>query len=158
MWTTSRSAAIATANDEDWIFDMQYIYCMSLRLAPALAATLAATLFAAAAWGQIAKLQTSVKHRPTFVDADFGQIASSLGELTSRTFELEPGVCAQVTASWDKPLTAQEFYQAFLDIARALGYVVAEQGLVTKISLAPETPKDPRPACRRYPIPTGGRQ
>jgi type II secretory pathway component GspD/PulD (secretin) len=120
--------------------------------------TIAAAVFAAGAWGQVAKLQTTVKHRPTFVDADFGQIAASLGELTSRTFELEPGVCAQVTANWDKPLSTQEFYQAFLGIARTLGYVVAEEGLVTKISLAPETPKDPLPACKRYPIPTGSRQ
>ena len=112
-------------------------------------------VFAAGAWGQVAKLQTSVKHRPTFVDADFGQIAASLGELTSRTFELQPGVCALVSASWDKPMSTEEFYQAFLGIARALGYVVAEEGLVTKISLAAGTPQDPRPPCRRYPIPTG---
>ena len=119
-----------------------------------LVVTIALAACAAAAWGQVAKLQSSVKHRPTFVDADFGHIAASLGELTSRTFELEPGVCAQVTANWDKPLSTEEFYQAFLGIARALGYVVAEQGLVTKISLAPQTPKDPLPACRRYPLPT----
>jgi hypothetical protein len=117
--------------------------------------TIAAAMFAASAWGQVMKLQTSVKHRPTFVDADFGQIATSLSDLTSRTFELERGVCAQVTANWDKPLSTEEFYQAFLGIARALGYGVAEQGLVTKISLAPDTPKDPLPACRRYPLPTG---
>jgi type II secretory pathway component GspD/PulD (secretin) len=117
--------------------------------------TIAAAVFAAGAWGQVTKLQTSVKHRPAFVDADFGQIAASLSDLTSRTFELEPGVCAQVTANWDTPLSTEEFYQAFLGIARALGYVVAEQGLVTKISLAPDTPKDPLPACRRYPLPTG---
>jgi len=116
---------------------------------------IAAAAFAAGAWGQVTKLQTSVKHRPTFVDADFAQIAASLGELTSRTFELEPGVCAQVTANWDKPLSSEELYEAFLDIARTLGYVVSEEGLVTKISLAADTPKDPRPACRRYPIPTG---
>jgi type II secretory pathway component GspD/PulD (secretin) len=120
--------------------------------------TLAAAAFATGAWGQVAKLQTSVKHRPTFVDADFGQIAASLGQLTSRTFELERGVCAQVTANWDKPLSTEEFYQAFLGIARTLGYVVSEEGLVTKISLAPETPKDPLPACKRYPIPTGYRK
>jgi type II secretory pathway component GspD/PulD (secretin) len=120
--------------------------------------TIAAIAFAAAAWGQVAKIQTSVKHRPTFVDADFGQIAASIGELTSRTFELEPGVCALVTANWDKPLSTEEFYQAFLGIARALGYVVSEQGLVTKISLPPDTPQDPRPACRRYPLPTGTRR
>jgi type II secretory pathway component GspD/PulD (secretin) len=120
--------------------------------------TLATAAFAAGAWGQVAKLESSVKHRPTFVDADFGLIAASLGDLTSRTFELEPGVCALVTANWDKPLSTEEFYQAFLGIALALGYVVTEEGLVTKISLAPETPKDPLPACRRYPLPTGVRR
>jgi hypothetical protein len=120
--------------------------------------TIAAAAFAAGAWGQVTKLQTSVLHRPTFVDADFGQIAASLSDLTSRTFELEPGVCAQVTASWDKPMSTEEFYQAFLGIARSLGYVVAEQGLVTKISLAPDTPKDPPPPCRHYPFATGNQQ
>jgi type II secretory pathway component GspD/PulD (secretin) len=114
--------------------------------------TIAAATFAAGAWAQVTKLQTTVKHRPAFVDADFGQIAASLGQLTSRTFELEPGVCALVTVNWDEPLSTREFYEAFLDIARTLGYVVSEQGLVTKISLPPETPRDPRPACRRYPV------
>lgn len=116
--------------------------------------TIAAAAVAAGAWGQVAKMQTSVLHKPTFVDADFAQIAHSLTDLTSRTFELEPGVCALVTASWDKPLSTEQFYQAFLDIARALGYVVSEEGLVTKISLPPDVPKDPKPACRRYPLPT----
>lgn len=116
--------------------------------------TLAAAVFAAGAWGQVAKIQTSVLHKPTFVDADFAQIARSLTDLTSRTFELEPGVCALVTASWDKPLSTEQFYQAFLDIARSLGYVVSEEGLVTKISLPPDVPQDPKPACRRYPLPT----
>jgi type II secretory pathway component GspD/PulD (secretin) len=120
-----------------------------------LVVSIAAAAFATGAWGQVTKLETSVKHRPTFVEADFAQIAASLGDLTSRTFELEPGVCALVTASWDKPLSTEELYQEFLDIARKLGYWVSEEGLVTKISLAPDTPKDPRPACRRYPLPTG---
>jgi len=108
------------------------------------------------AFPQVSKLQTTVKHRPTFVDADFGQIAKYVGELNSRTFELEPGVCALVTANWDKPLSAQQFYSAFLEIAQQLGYVVAEDGLVTKIQLAPDTPKDPTPPCRRYPVRNAG--
>jgi type II secretory pathway component GspD/PulD (secretin) len=116
--------------------------------------TLAAAAFAAGAWGQVAKIQTTVKHRPTFVDADFAQIAASLGELTSRTFQVEPGVCALVTANWDKPMTTEEFYQAFLGIARTLGYVVSEDGLTTRIALPPDVPKDPAPPCRRYPVPT----
>jgi type II secretory pathway component GspD/PulD (secretin) len=119
---------------------------------------IAAVVLSAAASGQVTKLQSTVKHRPTFIDSDFGQIASYVGELTSRTFELEPGVCAQVTAQWDKALTSEEFYRAFLDIARALGYVVVEDGLVTKIQLAADTPKDPRPPCRRYPVPNSVRQ
>ena len=114
--------------------------------------TLAAVVLSAAAWGQVTKLQTTVKHRPTFIDSDFGQIAKYVGELTSRTFELEPGVCAQVTAQWDKAMTSDEFYQAFLEIARALGYEVVEDGVVTKIQLAADTPKDPTPPCRRYPV------
>lgn len=114
--------------------------------------TLLALAATTGAWGQVTKIQSSVKHRPAFVDADFAQIAAKLTDLTSRTFELEPGVCALVTANWDKPLSTEEFYQAFLQIARALGYVVAEEGMVTKISLEPDTPKDPTPPCRRYPV------
>jgi type II secretory pathway component GspD/PulD (secretin) len=114
--------------------------------------TLAAVVLSAAAWGQVTKLQSTVKHRPTFIDSDFGDIAKYVGELTSRTFELEPGVCAQVTAQWDKAMTSDEFYRAFLEIARTLGYVVVEEGVVTKIQLAPDTPKDPTPPCRRYPV------
>lgn len=118
--------------------------------------TIAAVALSAGAWGQVSKLQTTVKHRPTFVDADLGQIAKYVGELNSRTFELEPGVCALVTANWDEPLSAQQFYSAFLDIAQQLGYVVVEDGLVTKIQLATDTPKDPAPPCLRYPVPNAG--
>ena len=118
--------------------------------------TIAALLLSAATSAQVSKLQTTVKHRPTFVDADFAQIAKYVGELNSRTFELEPGVCAQVTANWDKPLSSREFYDAFLGIAQELGYVVVEDGLLTKIQLAPDTPKDPTPPCRRYPVRNAG--
>ncbi len=126
---------------------------MSPRIAWIVIASLA---FWSLAFAQVSKLQTTVKHRPTFVEADFGQIAKYVGELNSRTFELEPGVCALVTANWDKALSAQEFYSAFLEIAQQLGYVVLEDGLVTKIQLAPDTPKDPTPPCRRYPVRNAG--
>lgn len=118
--------------------------------------TIAALAFFAGAWAQVSKLQTTVKHRPTFVEAEFADIAKYVGELNSRTFELEPGVCALVTANWDKPISAQQFYQAFLEIAQQLGYVVVEDGLVTKIQLAPDTPRDPTPPCRRYPVRNAG--
>lgn len=129
---------------------------MSPRLAWLLIALFALPSFSGTAWGQVTKLQTTVKHRPTFIDSDFAQIATYVGELTSRTFQLEPGVCAQVTAHWDKPMTSEELYSAFLDIARALGYVVVEDGVITKIELAADTPKDPTPPCRRYPVRNSG--
>jgi type II secretory pathway component GspD/PulD (secretin) len=129
---------------------------MLFRIACVLIATLTLQVFCAGAWAQVSKLQTTVKHRPTFVEADFGEIAKYVGELNSRTFELEPGVCALVTANWDKPLSAQQFYSAFLEIAQQLGYVVLEDGLVTRIQLAPDTPKDPLPPCRRYPVRNAG--
>jgi hypothetical protein len=107
---------------------------------------------AAVASGQVTKLQTVVKHRPTFVDADFAKVATYVGTLASRNFELEPGVCALITARWDKPQTPQELYGSFVEIARTLGYVVIEEGVVTKIQLEPDTPRDPTPPCRRYPV------
>ena len=114
--------------------------------------TIAAIAFAGAAAGQVTKVQTVLKHRPTFVDADFGKVATYLGQLSSRTFEIEPGVCALVTASWDKPQTPDQLYSAFVEIARAMGYVVVEEGVVTRIQFAPDTPRDPTPPCRRYPV------
>jgi type II secretory pathway component GspD/PulD (secretin) len=114
---------------------------------------LAGTLGAAGAtWGQVTKMQTTVKHRPTFVDSDLGKIAAYVGTLTSRTIEFEPHVCALVTARYDKPQSPDQLYRSFVEIARALGYVVVEDGLVTKIQLAEDTPKDPPPPCRRYPV------
>ena len=115
-------------------------------------ATVGLLAVAVAASGQVTKMQTVVKHRPTFVDADLARIATYLGELTSRTFEIEPGVCALVTASWDKPQTPDQLYDAFVEITRTLGYVVVEEGVVTKIQLTADTPRDPTPPCRRYPV------
>jgi type II secretory pathway component GspD/PulD (secretin) len=100
---------------------------------------------------ELGRIRTTVKHRPTFVDADFAEIAKMLGGLTGRQFVLEPGVCALVTASWDTPLSEQEFYQAFLAIARALGFVVVEQGFSTTIKLDETSPRDPEAPCPRYP-------
>jgi type II secretory pathway component GspD/PulD (secretin) len=114
--------------------------------------SVAALAMASVAPGQVTKMQTVLKHRPTFVDADFAKIATYVGTLNSRTFEIEQGVCALVTARWDKPQTPRELYGSFVEIARTLGYVVIEEGVVTKIQLEPDTPRDPTPPCRRYPV------
>jgi hypothetical protein len=51
---------------------------------------IASLALASLAFAQVSKLQTTVKHRPTFVEADFGQIAKYVGELNSRTFAAPP--------------------------------------------------------------------
>jgi type II secretory pathway component GspD/PulD (secretin) len=117
-----------------------------------LLSTIAALIVASGATAQVTKMEMVVKHRPTFVDADLAKMATYVGELSSRTFEIEPGVCALVTATWDKPQSAEQLYGHLVEIARAMGYVVVEEGVVTRIQLAPDTPLDPPPACRRYPV------
>jgi type II secretory pathway component GspD/PulD (secretin) len=120
-------------------------------IAPIVATMLALLLANIAASQELGRIRTTVKHRPTFVDADFAEIARSLGELTGRKFVLESGVCGIVTASWDTPLTQEQFYQAFLAIARALGFVVVEQGFSTTIKLDENAPRDGETGCPRYP-------
>jgi type II secretory pathway component GspD/PulD (secretin) len=121
------------------------------KIAATIAATMAALLLAnAVASQEFGRIRTTVKHRPTFVDADFAEIAKSLGDLTGRKFVLDPGVCALVTASWDTPLTTDEFYQAFLSIAREIGFVVVEEGFSTTIKLDQPAPKDDERTCPHY--------
>lgn len=104
------------------------------------------------AGAQVTKVTTTVKHRPTFVDADLAKIAAYVGTLTSRTIELGPRVCALVTSKYDKPQTPEQLYSSFVEIARAMGYIVVEDGLLTKVQLAEDTPAEPPPACRQYPV------
>jgi type II secretory pathway component GspD/PulD (secretin) len=126
------------------------------KIATTVAATIAALLLAGGVASQeLGRIRTTVKHRPTFVDADFAEIAKSLGDLTGRKFVLDPGVCALVTASWDIPLTTDQFYQEFLSIARELGFIVVEQGFSTTIKLDEKAPRadetaDEERTCPHY--------
>jgi type II secretory pathway component GspD/PulD (secretin) len=121
------------------------------KITATLIATMAALLLAnAVASQELGRIRTTVKHRPTFVDADFAEIAKSLGDLTGRKFVLDPGVCALVTASWDTALTTDQFYQEFLSIARELGFVVVEQGFSTTIKLDEKVPRDEERTCPHY--------
>lgn len=62
-------------------------------------------------------------------------MAQVVGQLSGRTLVVGPGVCALVNASWDTELTGEQFYQEFVAIAHALGFIVVEQGSVTTITL-----------------------
>jgi hypothetical protein len=75
------------------------------------------------------------KVAPDFRDVDFSSFARVVGQLSGRTLVLGPGVCAVVSAAWETELTGEQFYQEFVSIAYALGFIVVEQGSVTTITL-----------------------
>jgi type II secretory pathway component GspD/PulD (secretin) len=91
------------------------------------------------------------KITPNYIDVEFSTIAQAVGHSSGRTLVIGPGVCALVSASWETELTGEQFYQAFVSIARTLGFVVVEQGSVTKITLDDNARKDSSPRCRQYP-------
>lgn len=91
------------------------------------------------------------KIAPHFMDVDFSTIAQAVGHSSGRALVVSPGVCALVSASWETELTGEQFYQAFVSIARTLGFVVVEQGSVTTITLDDNARNDSPPRCRQYP-------
>jgi len=86
------------------------------------------------------------KVAPDFRDADFASVAQAVGHFSGRSLVLGPGVCAIISASWGTELTGEQFYQEFVSIAHALGFIVVEQGSVTTITKAH---KDSA-TCREY--------
>jgi hypothetical protein len=76
------------------------------------------------------------KVTPDLRDVDFSSFARIVGHLSGRTLVLGPGVCAVINASWETELTGEQFYQEFVSIAHALGFIVVEQGSVTTITKA----------------------
>jgi type II secretory pathway component GspD/PulD (secretin) len=92
------------------------------------------------------------KITPDFRDVDFSVIAEAVGQSIGRSIVIGPGVCASVSAAWETELTAVEFYQAFVSIARTLGFTVVEQGSVTTVTLDESARKGSPQSCRRYPV------
>lgn len=74
------------------------------------------------------------KFAPNFKDVDFSSVARVVGQVSGRTLVVGPGVCALVSVSWETELTGEQFYQEFVAIAHALGFIVVEQGSVTTIT------------------------
>jgi hypothetical protein len=88
------------------------------------------------------------KFAPDFRDVDFSSIARIVGQLSGRTLVVGPGVCALVNANWETELTGEQFYQEFVSIAHALGFVVVEQGSVTTITLG--NAHEGSSTCKKY--------
>lgn len=75
------------------------------------------------------------KVAPDLRDIDFSSFARIVGQVSGRALVVGPGVCALINATWENGLTGEQFYQEFVSIAHALGFVVVEQGSVTTVTL-----------------------
>ena len=80
-------------------------------------------------------------------------MAQVVAQLSGRTLVVGQGVCALVTASWQTELTGEQFYQEFVSIAHALGFIVVEQGAVTTIALDARKKSS---SCEKYVNRQGG--
>ena len=70
---------------------------------------------------------------PNFRDADIRKIVEAVGEVTGKTFILDPRVNAKVTILSKTPMSPEAFYEAFLSILQVHNYVAITTGDVVKI-------------------------
>jgi len=70
---------------------------------------------------------------PNFRDADIRKIVEAVGEVTGKTFILDPRVTAKVTILSKTPMSPEAFYEAFLSILQVHGYIAITTGDVVKI-------------------------
>jgi general secretion pathway protein D len=83
--------------------------------------------------GSIRAEQPGMRITPNFKDADLSQIIEAVSTATGRNIIIDPRVRAQVTLLSDKPMTPDQFYQAFLAILQVHGFVAVPSGNVLKI-------------------------
>jgi type II secretory pathway component GspD/PulD (secretin) len=68
-----------------------------------------------------------------FVDVDVDTVAESVSNVTGRTIAIDARVHHQITLISRKPLTPDEFYQAFIRAMNAAGLDVRERGSMTLV-------------------------
>jgi general secretion pathway protein D len=83
--------------------------------------------------GSIRAEQPGMRITPNFKEADLSQIIEAVSTATGRNIIIDPRVRAQVTLLSDKPMTPDQFYQAFLAILQVHGFVAVPSGNVLKI-------------------------
>ncbi len=94
---------------------------------------LLALVCAALQVGSIRAEQPGMRITPNFKEADISQIIEAVSTATGRNIIIDPRVRAQVTLLSDKPMTPDQFYQAFLAILQVHGFVAVPSGNVLKI-------------------------
>jgi len=77
---------------------------------------------------------TEITITPNYKEADIRQIVEAVGEISDRTFIIDPRVQNQkVTMLSSTPMTPDAFYEAFLSILDVHGLAAVTQGGITKI-------------------------
>ena len=84
---------------------------------------------------------------PNYEDADIRQIIEAVGELTGKSFIIDPRVNAKVTILSSSPMSPDAFYEAFLSILQVHGYAALTSGNLVKIV--------PEATSRQYAGPIG---
>ena len=82
--------------------------------------------------GQL-KAEEGATITPNYKDADITQIIQAVGEVTGKTFIVDPRVNAKVTMLSPTPMTPSAFYEAFLSVLQVYGFVAVPAGKVIKI-------------------------
>ena len=103
------------------------------------AAALVLVLFPAFLYAQ----QKSIT--PNFRESDIRQIVEAVGELTDKTFIIDPRVNAKVTMLSTTPMSPDAFYEAFLAILEVHQLAAMQSGDIIKII--------PNATARQYPGP-----
>ncbi len=106
------------------------------------------TLLTAGAPVTIAQQASGATITPNYKEADIRQIVEAVGEITNRTFIIDPRVSGQkVTMLSSTPMTPEVFYEAFLSILDVHQLAAVTTGGITKII--------PNATARQYAGPIG---
>jgi len=68
-----------------------------------------------------------------FNQAEIQSVIATMGEITDKTFVIDPRVQGQVTVISSKPLQPDEMYGVFLNVLQVHGYAAIEDGSVVRI-------------------------
>lgn len=84
---------------------------------------------------------------PNFRDADFTEVAQAVSTATGKNFIIDPRIHARVTIISSTEMSPAAFYDAFLSVIRAHGWIAKTNGNV--VTILP----DPKSGRRGSPVP-----
>lgn len=107
---------------------------------PASAATTAAVATPAAGMPVSAGIAPAAGDKVSlnFVAADIDAVAGAIGQMSNRTFILDPRVRGQITLATPEPVARDEAYRMLLAVLRMQGFAVIEDGRFAKVVPEPD--------------------